>query len=415
MKVNAARLKADLERLAEFGRQPTGAISRTALSEADIQARRWYAEQASAAGLSVHTDAVGNVTAACGNGGEPAVWTGSHLDSVPEGGAFDGALGAMVALECVRCLHEQGVSLQRPVVAVAFSDEEGTFFGYLGSKALAGMLDPQALADVTDQHGTTLPDALRRLGTDLSEVPGCALPDGAVHSFIELHIEQGPVLESIGAAIGSVTHIVGVRRGRYRFDGRPDHAGTTPMHLRQDPVRAAAAFLDQLVEVPARAGRPDAVVTCGRVDLRPGAHNVVPAVAEVSLDFRDTSVDGLDLLEERLDRAAHASAARHNVAVSVERESTTDPVDLDPDLCDAISLAAKRRDLTAHRMPSGAGHDAQVMAQIAPVGMLFVPSQDGRSHSRWEQTAWPDIEHGANVLLDTLVAVAGSDEGGSRV
>lgn len=409
MRVNPERIRADLERLAEFGREPSGGVTRPAFSKADTAAREWFATRARDAGLPVLTDPLGNVIVGGGtDDSHPAVWTGSHLDSVPNGGIFDGALGAVAALECVRRLHEEGVPLARPVRAVAFADEEGAFYGYLGSKGLVRDFTGDELAAMTDRKGRPLLDALRERGVDPASATATALAPGAVHRFVELHIEQGPVLESTATMIGVVTDIVGVHRSDVRFDGRSDHAGTTPMNLRRDALRGAAAFLDRLPELPARAGRADAVVTCGHLTVRPGAENVVPDTAVVHLDFRDGSTEGLGELERLLIQEAQACAARHGVDASYRRENTTAPIHLDVELSGVIEQAAHRLGLSTRRLPSGAGHDAQVMAALAPTAMIFVPSCGGRSHCPQEWTSWQDIEQGSNVLLQTVLELAGA-------
>ncbi|CAN5886962.1 Zn-dependent hydrolase [soil metagenome] len=408
MKVNSARLWADFDKLGEFGREPKGGISRPAYSPMDIAARQWFAERASEAGLPVTIDALQNVIVGDPTV-QPAVWAGSHLDTVPNGGMYDGAVGAIAALECLRRIREEDVQLARPVRAVAFADEEGTFHGNLGSKAIARGFSEENLDGIFNSGGQSLIKALREAGSDLSSITNVSLPDDAMHCFLELHIEQGPVLEAADTTIGIVTHIAGVNRGELRFDGRADHAGTTPMNLRKDALRGAAAFLDRMPGLPDAAGLANAVVTCGRLTLQPGAENVVPATAIANLDFRDVTPEGLDRLEEMIISEARACASLHDLKVEYRRTSRIPPVDLNGHLSDSIENAATRLGLASRRLLSGAGHDAQVMAELAPAGMIFVPSHKGRSHSPWEYTAWKDVEHGANVLLETLLEVAGVD------
>lgn len=411
MRVNRERLRADFEQLGEFGREPDGGgVTRPAFSEADVTARRWFADTARQAQLDVSVDALFNVVAGVGEGSAPAVWTGSHLDTVPHGGMFDGAVGAMAALECVRRLREEEMELARPVRAVAFSDEEGAFHGYLGSKGLVRNWSEDEMQQMTNGDGVKLLDALRGHGVQPSKATATALPAQCVHSFVELHIEQGPVLETSGTAIGVVSGIVGVRRGEVRFEGRADHAGTTPMHLRRDAARGAATFLDRLPEFPVRARRAGAVATCGRISLSPAAANVVPARATVQLDFRDVTTEGLDLLEEMIVVEAGACAVRHGLSAEYHRESTTPPARLDQTVAGVIGAAAERLGLATLELPSGAGHDAQVISALAPTGMIFVPSKDGRSHSAWEWTSWDDVASGADVLLETLLDLAGAKD-----
>ena len=326
---------------------------------------------------------------------------------------FDGALGAVAALECLRRLHEEQADLRRPVRGVAFADEEGSYLGFLGSKGLVHGLDHLEGHDNGDvaahrgPDGRTLAEAVAGAGGELGAAREAGLPAGTVRRFVELHIEQGPLLEASGTNIGVVTHIVGVGRLQLRFEGRPDHAGTTPMHLRRDALRAAAAFIDTVLELPARCGHPAAVITCGDVDVRPGAPNVVPHVATVHVDFRAASMAAIERLHDALVRSAYAAGARHGIRVDPVVESITPPVRLDPESAGVIEQSSSRLGLSHVAMPSGAGHDAQVMAEIAPTGMIFVPSRDGRSHSRLEHTSWDDITNGAEVLLNTLLALAG--------
>ncbi|MGH3682770.1 MAG: hydantoinase/carbamoylase family amidase, partial [Natronosporangium sp.] len=232
-----------------------------------------------------------------------------------------------------------------------------------------------------------------------------AVRPGSVHAFVELHIEQGPILESQQVQIGVVTGIVGLGGGELVFTGRQDHAGTTPMGLRRDPLRGAAELITRLPEL-AGAVSGTAVATCGMVDVRPGAGNVVPGTCRLQLDFRDPDRDRLLALEQAIVAAAEQAADRHQLQVSYQRESITDPVALDPRMQDLIESAAGRLGLRTLRMPSGAGHDAQNLATLAPTGMIFVPSVAGRSHSPAELTSWDDVENGGNVLLATVHALA---------
>lgn len=411
--VNADRLRADLEHLATIGGASNGSVNRPAFSTADVAARRWYAERAEESGVPARMDGLLNVIL-----GEdtrvPAIWTGSHLDTVPDGGMFDGALGAVAALECLRRLHEENVELPRPVRGIAFSDEEGSYLGFLGSKGFIHGLDqvdtPHStpFAEMKGIDGRTLSEAVAGAGGELASVVRPGVDPDNVHGFVELHIEQGPALEAAGTHIGVVSDIVGVGRMRVQFNGRPDHAGTTPMSMRRDALRAAAAFIDRLAEIPASIGHPDSVVTCGDLVVRPGASNVVPSQATAYLDYRASSTEVIALLKEALLRHAHACGARHSIQSVCEPEHPTPPVALDENITKTIQNCAQEQGLRTAVMPSGAGHDAQVVAEVAPTGMIFVPSRDGRSHSRLESTSWEDVTNGANVLLNTLIALASS-------
>jgi len=276
VRADSERLTADLRELSAFGRMPGGGISRTSYSAADLQARQWFVTRCAAAGLEVHSDGLGNIFAQLNPAGAdpslPAVWTGSHLDSVPEGGAYDGAVGVISALECLRRLAEERVALPRPVRLVMFADEEGCYHHLLGSTGLTTGLSSKQLAERRGRHGTRLVDALAAAGLDPRTAAGTAIDPAQVHAYVELHIEQGPVLESAGTDIGVVTSIVGIGGGAVRFTGRADHAGTTPMPARRDALRAAGHFVVRLPEAAA-AVSDQAVITCGLINVTPGATN----------------------------------------------------------------------------------------------------------------------------------------------
>lgn len=405
--VNIERLKRDLETLRTIGRAETGGVSRTSYSPADREARQWYEDRCAEANLVVAVDGLGNmVTRARDESSDgPPVWTGSHLDSVPNGGHLDGALGAIAALECLRRLTEENIPLGRPVRAVVFADEEGNYSHLFGSSALARGFDREQLEALTGRDDDRLVDRLADWGWDLDAATRTRLEPGEVHAFVELHIEQGPNLEAAGIDIGVVTSIVGLSGAKVRFHGRADHAGTTPMTMRKDALLAAADFLTTLPKTAKSIGDA-AVVTCGLVGVEPGGANVVPGTATLTLDFRDPDLGRLKALGEAIERSARDVAARHDLTVDWHPDALVEPVPLDADIRRTITTAAKDLGYSHTDIPSGAGHDSQNMAWIAPTAMIFVPSKGGRSHSPAEDTSWEDIEKGANVLLATLVALA---------
>lgn len=402
MPISIDRLRSDLERLAEFGATGDGGVTRLTFSRQDRAARDWLAGRCEQAGLGYREDAIGNVFMRLDGPAVPPVWTGSHLDSVPNGGRFDGALGVMTALECVRALAEEGTRLARPVEAVSFGDEEGHFIGYLGSRGLVRGYTEAELAGITGRDGTPVVDAMRAFGIDPGHATRSAIDPAQVHAFVELHIEQGSVLECAGESIGVVTHIVGIGRGQVIFRGRADHAGTTPMAMRQDAMRGAADLLAAVPRLPSAIGSEHAVITCGRLRVSPGGDNVVPGEVEAAFDFRSPYRAEIDDLQQQLQVLARRSAERHNLDVEYVAESITDPLPLDKRLQDLIAESATSLGLRWRSMPSGAGHDAQVIGTVIPTGMVFVPSREGRSHSPLEHTDWDDIERGANVLLRVL-------------
>jgi N-carbamoyl-L-amino-acid hydrolase len=406
LSVNAHRLRADLQTLSEIGRGPGGGISRTSFSPADLQAREWYQSACRDAGLDLRVDGIGNMFA--DTGGDPAgaaVWSGSHLDTVPNGGAFDGAVGALAALECVRRIAEEGISLRRPVRAVVFADEEGNYSHLLGSSALVRGFAAEQVNAMVGRDGDRLVDAVSAAGWDAGRLTDTQISANSVYAFAELHIEQGPKLEAAGTQIGVVSSIVGLGGAVIEFHGRADHAGTTPMTARQDPMRAAADLIAGLPGIAASVSHA-AVATCGRVDTHPGGANIVPSLVRVTLDFRDPDAANLAALGDRI-RARAAEVARvHGVTSARLPDEQIAPTRLDARMQAVIQRRAAMLELSTASMPSGAGHDAQNMATIVPAGMIFVPSIGGRSHCPHEHTDWSDVMNGANVLLNTLVELA---------
>jgi beta-ureidopropionase / N-carbamoyl-L-amino-acid hydrolase len=407
MSVNAGRLRADLEALSQIGRNPGGGgITRTSFSPADMQAREWYRSACRRAGLNLRVDAIGNMFADAGS--DPAVaavCSGSHIDTVPDGGAFDGAVGAVAALECVRRIAEEGISLRRPVRAIVFADEEGNYSHLLGSSALTRGFTRQQVEGMVGRDGDRLVDAMSATGWDTDSLTGTRIDPAAVGAFVELHIEQGPKLEQAGIPIGVVSSIVGLGGGLAEFRGRADHAGTTPMTARQDPMRAAADFIAALPAIAASVSDA-AVATCGRVDTLPGGANVVPSLVRVTLDFRDPDAARLDLLGDRIRARAGEAASTHGVGCTWLPEPTVAPTVLNSRVLAIIDKQAAGLRLSTASLPSGAGHDAQNMATIAPTGMIFIPSSGGRSHCPEEHTDYGDVTNGANVLLNTLLELA---------
>jgi N-carbamoyl-L-amino-acid hydrolase len=400
-------LRDDLTSLAQIGRHESGGINRTAFSPADAQARQWYADRCRVAGLALSLDGLGNMVARAPHP-QPeraAVWSGSHIDTVPLGGAFDGALGTVAALECVRRIAESGIELARPLASVVFSDEEGNYGHLLGSLGLVRDYEPAELEQMTGRDGDRLVDALDAWQWRNGLTTATRLEAGVVDSFVELHIEQGPQLEKAGLEIGVVTSIVGLAGGLATFRGRADHAGTTAMNLRKDALLAAARFMSQLPAVAADVG-DRSVITCGLIDIEPGGANIVPELAAVTLDFRDPDRANLDALERGIVQAAAGAAVSCGVSVDWRTEGLIDPVPLDEGIRDVIRCSADRLGLRHTDIPSGAGHDSQNMAHVAPTAMIFVPSKGGRSHSAAEHTDFADIENGANVLLATLLELA---------
>ena len=404
------RLQQRLLTLARFGALPGGGVTRMCWSPPYEQAREWLLGEIKTAGLSSWVDPAGNVFGALGaesfSAQTPSVLTGSHIDTVPEGGILDGALGVMAALECVQTIHEAGTRLARPLAVAAWSDEDGRYGSLFGSRAFCGRLDAAAIPTMAAVDGDRLVDAMRRAGFDALRAPAAAAAAGSVAAYVELHIEQGPRLEEAGIPIGVVEAIVGVRRARLVFHGQADHAGTTPMERRRDAFLAAADYALKARELVVTRGGPRAVTNIGVVQVHPGASNIVPGRAEIVHEMRDPDPAVLSRLADECDALAREIAAARGIRVEVRPMSMTTPAPCAPRVQATIEAACATLGLPSQRLYSAAGHDAQNLAGVTDAGMIFIPSRGGRSHRVDEMSDWDAIERGANVLLHTLIQLA---------
>jgi len=400
--VNGPRLLGDLTSLAEIGKTSQGGVSRPAFSEADRLARTWLEGKMTEAGLRTRVDTAGNIFGRLGAEG-PAVLAGSHIDSVPDGGRFDGVLGVLAALECARTIREAGIPLRHAVEVVAFSDEEERFVPFLGSSALLGAWTADGLEAVRDAHEVRLVEAMRACGLAPEQIAEAILRPTDIVAFLELHIEQGPILDTRGVPVGLVTAIKGDHRHLIQFSGRADHAGTTPMDMRCDALRPAAELIDRLPALVQDCGDQATVGTVGVITVRPSRPNIVPQEAEVIVDVRDARPAVLARLEQALRQEVARLGADHKVGTSIQRIMEVPPTRLDAGLGAVIREACRERDLPFLEIESGAGHDAQVLAPKVPTAMIFVPSRAGRSHSPEEYTSPEHVVAGAEVLLGCLL------------
>jgi beta-ureidopropionase / N-carbamoyl-L-amino-acid hydrolase len=405
IRINLARLKRDLEELGAIGRMPGGGISRPSFSDADMEARRWLLERIAADGLTARLDAAGNIFGRW-QSGDPVVMVGSHLDSVPNGGMFDGALGVLAGLECLRRIKEEGRPLRHPLELVAFTDEEGAFGGFFGSYAFTGVLRAEDIPSVRDTKGLQIVDAMARRGMDAMQAPSARRDPKQVRAYVELHIEQGPVLETKKIPIGVVDAIVGIRRLGITFHGRADHAGTTPMTDRKDALLGATDLIQKGRALVLAEGTPASRMTVGMIRVNPGVANIVPVEAYLTYELREVSGEVLAKLADKSRALAESVAAAWGLGVSIQTILDIQPVTLADMVKAAILAATDELGLSRLRLPAMAGHDAQVVGRVAPAGMIFVPSKDGRSHSPLEYTSDEDVERGANVLLLTLLRLA---------
>lgn len=394
MPINAERLLSDLRELARIGQFKTG-VHRPAFSRDDMAARMWLRDKLLQAGLEASIDGIGNVYGRMA-GADETVLVGSHTDTVPYGGWLDGALGVIYALEIARCVREAGTK-RTGVDVVSFQDEEGTFLGFLGSCVFCGEDIGNAMAAAKSKDGQMLTDAIAAAGLSGNLMP--QLDRRRHRAYFEAHIEQGPRLETGKIDIGAVTAIVGFKMFRLKFHGEANHAGTTPMAMRRDAGAAAMRFGVEIGEKIRTRGGPDTVWNVGSMRFEPGVGNIVPSLAEMVFQARDTSPEVLQTIESLVRETAPSCAERFQATVEIEPMLDMKPAVMAPALVDFVRKAADELGASNVALPSGAGHDAQVLARHIPSVMLFVPSIGGRSHHVSENTADADIVRGAQVLL----------------
>jgi len=401
LRVNEARLESKILDLAKFGQKTNGEGNRVAFSDGDIEARKFTMELMEKAGLETHIDFAGNIIGIRKgtNSDKKPIAFGSHIDMVPNGGNYDGCLGSMAAIEIIEALNENNIVTNHPLEVIIFSNEEG---GVMGSRAIAGELDESALK-VTNSTGHTMEEGMLRIGGNPNRLNDVVRKKGDLTAFLELHIEQGGVLEEKGLDIGIVEGIVGLNWWDVEFTGFSNHAGTTPMNKRQDALLAASKFVVAVNEVT-NSFAGSQVGTVGRIKAEPGAPNVIPGRVITSLEIRDLSAEKIQLVYNSIEKRAKEIAKETNTQVNFNPLSTTGkPALTDVVIQEVIENMAKKLNLTTLKMPSGAGHDAQDMALIAPTGMIFVPSKGGISHSPKEFTSAKDMANGADVLLKTIL------------
>jgi beta-ureidopropionase / N-carbamoyl-L-amino-acid hydrolase len=400
--VDGQRLNDRLARLATFGRNAEGGIDRVAYSAADLEARDYMAGLMREAGLTVHVDIAGNLVGRrLGQDATlPPILFGSHIDSVPNGGNYDGQVGSMGAVEVAETLRDQQVTTRHPLEVIVFENEEG---GKTGSRALSGEVRPSEL-DLKTASGKTIREGIALLGGDPARLDQARREPGSITAYLELHVEQGAILDTASVDIGVVEGIVGIRRWNVTFEGFANHAGTTPMSHRRDALVAAAQFI-QAVNRIARETPGRQVATVGRIAAHPGAPNVIPGRVDLSLEIRDLEMSKIESVYDAIVAEGRAIAEAAGTTVEFAEFYVSRAAPTDERIRDMVANAADRLGLSSMRLPSGAGHDAQSIALLAPVGMVFVPSRGGISHAPSEFTEPNDVTNGANVLLHTLLRV----------
>ncbi len=401
--INIDRLLARIDELATIGAiDGTEGCARLALTDEDKEGRDLVVTWMNDLGLEVTVDGIGNIIGVMEGNGAP-VMCGSHIDTVRTGGRYDGNLGVLAGLEVIETIQTAGLALDRPLAVGIFTDEEGARFApdMLGSLVYVGGMALEEALDITGIDGAVVGAELERIGYD-GPAP---LPGPVPHAFVELHIEQGPVLEIEGITIGAVESVQGISWTEVEVVGQSNHAGTTPMGLRKDPGFVAAACANFVRELALDLGDPH-VATVGRIELHPNLVNVVAARATFTVDLRNTDEATLQESERRFAEFLDRTATAEGCTFATRELARFEPVIFDPAVVDIVERSAINLGYNVHRMPSGAGHDAQMLARVCPTAMIFTPSENGLSHNPAEYTAPADLEAGANVLLHTMAALA---------
>lgn len=401
--VNGQRIIDRLAALAQFGRDAQGRGYRVAYTKGDIEGRAWFMGLMKQAGLAPTIDAAGNIIGKRNgkNASLKPIAFGSHIDMVPDGGNYDGTLGSISALEVIEVMNEQNVVTEHPLEVIIFANEEG---GTVGSKAMINGLTENALQQKS-QSGLTIAEGIKAIGGNPDKIESYLRKKGDLHAWVELHIEQGGILESEGIQIGVVQGIVGIVHWEVTVEGFANHAGTTPMPIRQDALLAAAKFIVAVNEV-INSVKGNQVGTVGKIAVQPGAYNVIPGKVVLGLEIRDLSAEKIDRLFGEMEKRAAVISRTTKTKISFTRQANeSKPALTDKKIQQTINTTAKALGFTTKFMQSGAGHDSQHIAAIAPAGMIFIPSVGGISHSPKEFSTATDIANGANVLLQTILAL----------
>jgi ureidoglycolate amidohydrolase len=407
--INRDRLLSEIDELASFSDAEAPAVTRIVFTPTDLKARAWMKAHCEEAGLTVRQDAVGNIFARW-NGSDaaaPVVGTGSHIDAIPNAGKFDGVVGVLGGLEAIRGLQQSGFRPRHPIELLIFTSEEPTRFGIgcLGSRLLSGSLSPEAARKLTGNDGRTLDEVCRAtgLGSDLERVK---LPSGYYEAFIELHIEQGPLLERRQIPLGIVTNIAAPASLRIVIEGPGGHAGGVLMTDRNDALCAAAELILEIESAGRTSGAIDTVATVGMCEVFPGAVNSIPSRVRLSADVRDTDLQRRDTVLRTIEATCRSISVKRQVSIQSELLNADAPADCAPAIIEALSQSCRKHDLNSLAMVSRAYHDSLFIARVAPVAMLFIPCRNGYSHRPDEYAAPEDIIRGTLVLAETIAALS---------
>lgn len=409
--MNIDRFQENFFSIAQFGIQKNGGVTRLAFSREDMDARNFLIEAMRSARLQVDIDPIGNIRGLRA-GKDPSlapVMIGSHLDTVPDGGHYDGVVGVLAALEVVSILNDLEIETQRPIEIISFAAEESSRFGMatIGSKAITGKIKQLDLTSLIDNNGESLHSVLCKAGQSLDDLSSSTLTASSLHAYLELHIEQGPVLESRKLDIGIVTDIAAPSRFKVKIIGRSDHSGNTPMDMRRDALTGASEIVLAVEQLTTNGGE-NTVGTVGELQVHPGAMNVIPGQVELSIDIRDTNLEDKNTVVQQLKERLDAIAKTRQLEIKISSICDDSPVKLSREIVTKLSRHATNLGLSYLTMPSGAGHDAMHFAPIAPTGLIFIPSMDGVSHNPNEKSTMSDIVNGTKLLFGIVKELANS-------
>lgn len=409
MEINIKRMMNDLESIIRYTSTPGSGCTRFSYSPEDQKAREYLLAQMEELGLSIKVDAIGNIRATYGNElDKPSIMIGSHHDTVKNGGKYDGLTGVLAALEIIRVLKEEKVELSQPIELISFAEEEGSNFGItmLGSKVMTGRYGVEELKTIKNPDGISVYEKAKGFGLDIENVQNDILDKGKVAAMIELHIEQGAVLERQKKSIGIVQAIAGMRTYKVTVEGDSNHAGTTPMNLRSDPMVGAAEIISHIQKTAKNTALPTTVATVGKIECKPNIPNVIPQKVEFYADIRDVEAKGVEIVSNALAEKVNEISEEHSLKSVIELVGESDTVKLSSRIIEQIEDTAKEYQYDYIKMNSGAVHDVAMLAGWADIGMIFIPSMGGKSHCPEEYTSEKDIKAGCDLLLNVVRALA---------
>jgi len=409
MELNITRIKQDFDGILQFNQTSEKGWTRFSFSEEDKMARDYLIGELKKLGVAVGVDGIGNIRAKYGsNLNQPSIMIGSHIDTVKHGGRFDGLTGVLVALEMIRVFKEENIQLNRPIELICFSEEEGSNFGItmLGSKAITGKLTVEDLKEIKNPEGVSAYELAKGFGLEVDQLPAQILKQNEIDSMIELHIEQGAVLEHNGKSVGIVEAISGMSTYKITLKGDSNHAGTTPMEYRSDPMVGAAEIIASIQKAAKHRALPTTVATVGKIKAEPNVPNIIPQQVEFYVDIRDVQKKGIELVSMELEDMTKQVANEHRLTAIIEKIGSSEPVKLSSRLIKKMEECVQANNSEAIKLNSGAVHDVAMLKDVAEIGMVFIPSLAGKSHCPEEYTDFQDIKLGGDFLLNVVYTLA---------